>query len=481
MKRIRAFSMMLAAILAVSLAACGGDAPAADTTTGDAPATNTAAPETTALTSGLPEKDFGGFEFRVLHDVKGWGTYSQEALDFESETGDVLTDALFRRNRKVEETYNFVFKEIISTNVQSDLTTSIMAGDDDYDVGMIVYGWAAGTDLLMDFNEVEHIDLSKPWWDQNVVEQLTVGGKLTNALSDLMITHRDGTVAMFFNKKMADEYKLGDLYELVRTGKWTQDKFLEAARLVTADLDANGSFDDTDQFGYCGTLGNTLLYNVMAAGIRLTENDDEGMPVFTMGDERSVDRIAAAVDILRKEKILYCPNFGMNTGTDGDQSIFRVFSENRALFMSHGIGSANRLRSMANDFGVLPAPKFDASQENYYNMSDAGKYLVIPKTAPDTARTGFILEALSFEGHVSVIPSYYETMLKNKLMRDEESIEMLDEYIFPNVVQKGFIRGPVQSMIESITDSAEIASTIASRKESINAEIEKVLESMLGE
>lgn len=481
MKRIRAFSMMLAAILAVSLAACGGDAPAADTTTGDAPAANTAAPETTALTSGLPEADFGGFEFRVLHDVKGWGTYSQEALDFESETGDVLTDALFRRNRKVEEQYNFVFKEIVSTNVQGDLTTSIMAGDDDYDVGMIVYGWAAGTDLLLDFFEVPNVDLSKPWWDQNVVEQLSVGGKLTNALSDLMITHRDGTVAMFFNQKLAADYKLPDLYALVREGKWTQDEFMEAARLVAADLNADGAFDDTDLFGYCGITGNTLLYQIMGAGVKLTETDDDGNPVFTMGDEFSVDRITRGVDILRSEKFLYNPHLGMNTGTDGDQSIFRVFSENRALFMSHGIGSANRLRSMETDFGVLPAPKYDESQENYYNISDAGKYLVIPKTAPNAARTGFILEALSYQGYVSVIPSYYETMLKNKLMRDEESIEMLDEYIFPNVVQKGFFRAPVQSMLESITDSSQIASTIASQKESINAEIKKVLDTILGE
>ena len=181
MKKKRAFSMMLAALLAV-LAACGGEAPAVDTTAGDTTAAESTEPVTTALTANLPEKDFGGFEFRVLHDVKGWGTYSQEALDFESETGDVLTDALYRRNRKVEEEYNFVFKEIISDNVQSDITNSIMAGDDSYDVGMIVYGWAAGTDLLMDFHEIPYIDLTKPWWDQNVVEQLSVGGKLTNAL-----------------------------------------------------------------------------------------------------------------------------------------------------------------------------------------------------------------------------------------------------------------------------------------------------------
>ncbi|MBE6613021.1 MAG: extracellular solute-binding protein [Ruminococcaceae bacterium] len=479
MKNFRAFSMLLAAILAASLTACGADSPAAETD--GVSSDGTTVPETTAIPSGLPEENFDGFEFRVLHDVKGWGTYSQENLDFESETGDVLTDALYRRNRQVEEQNNFVFKEIISDKVKSDLTSSIMAGDDNYDVGMIVYGWAAGTDLLLDFHEIPNVDLSKPWWDQNVVEQLAVGGKLTNALSDLMITHRDGTVAMFFNKKLAEEYKLGDLYDLVRAGAWTQDKFLEAARLVTADLDANGIFKDTDRFGYCGTTGNTLLYNVMASGIRLTETDDAGLPVFTMGDERSVERIAAAVDMLYKEKILFNPHLGMNTGTDGDQSIFRVFSEDRALFMSHGIGSANRLRDMETDFGVLPAPKYDESQETYYNMSDAGKYLVVPKTAPDAARTGFILEALSYEGSVSVIPAYYDTMLKNKLMRDEESIEMLDEYIFPNVVQKGFFREPVQAMLENIKDSGRIASIIASRKDSITKQIEKALDSMLGE
>ena len=50
----------------------------------------------------------------------------------------------------------------------------------------------------------------------------------------------------------------------------------------------------------------------------------------------------------------------------------------------------------------------------------------IPKTASDTDRTGVILEALSAEGYKQVFPTYYEIALKDKYLRDDESVKMLD-------------------------------------------------------
>ena len=72
---------------------------------------------------------------------------------------------------------------------------------------------------------------------------------LTNTLSDFMITHRDGTVAMFFNKKLAENYQLEDLYETVRNGKWTLDKFAECTKNVAVDLDEDRKMTDIDMYG----------------------------------------------------------------------------------------------------------------------------------------------------------------------------------------------------------------------------------------
>lgn len=479
---MKKFITLLLACSMLAAMSCGSaDTPVSDDTTRQSDTSDTTAAETEPAPD-LPESDFGGYEFRVLHDVTGWGTYSEEHLDFESENGDVLDDAIFRRNRSVEEEYGFALIEVIGDYgaTANTLTQSVMAGDDEYDLAMITYGWACGTDLLVDFNTIPYIDLTMPWWNTNAAEQLSVGGVLTNALSDFMITHRDGTVAMFFNKKLAEDYGVNDLYSLVRDGKWTLDKFGEYARLVTGDLNGDGNYTDADLFGYSAINTNSYIYMLFGAGATYTKNDENDLPVVSMNNEAFVDRYMKVVNLLNSDNLLYCPKYVTNKGGDGDQSIFRVFRESRALFMSHGIGSASKLRDMEDDFGVLPAPKYDEAQEDYKNIIDAGKYMVVPNTASDLERTGIILEALSYGGYKTVIPSYYNTMLKNKLMRDEESIEMLDEYIFPNSVLKGFFNSNCSEIIENLAKSPDkIASTIASREESIQLAIDKIVATMV--
>ena len=70
--------------------------------------------------------------------------------------------------------------------------------------------------------------------------------------------------------------------------------------------------------------------------------------------------------------------------------------------------------------------------DDLWEFIEDGQHAVLLSThiTTDLDRIGVILESLSYEGYKSVISAYYDTMLKNKLMRDEDSIEMLDEYIF---------------------------------------------------
>ena len=108
--------------------------------------------------------------------------------------------------------------------------------------------------------------------------------------------------------------------------------------------------------------------------------------------------------------------------------------------------------------------------------------MVIPKTAQDLDRIGVILESLSYEGYKSVISAYYDTMLKNKLMRDDESIEILDKYIFPNTVVKNFFYANVQGAIQDIVKKPEaMASTIASKEASLQKNIDKIYDTFTNE
>ena len=86
------------------------------------------------------------------------------------------------------------------------------------------------------------------------------------------------------------------------------------------------------------------------------------------------------------------------------------------------------LRTMETDFGILPPPKFDENQANYYAAVDAWcmSAVSVPITVEDKEKTGLILETLAYESRYTLLPAYYYINLKTKFARDEESREMID-------------------------------------------------------
>ena len=82
---------------------------------------------------------------------------------------------------------------------------------------------------------------------------------------------------------------------------------------------------------------------------------------------------------------------------------------------------------MKDDFGFIPLPKFDEAQEHYLTTPGAGiNFYTVPVTVKDTECVSAVLEGLAILGHQDIIPTYYDTVLKSKYTRDEESAEMLD-------------------------------------------------------
>jgi len=97
-------------------------------------------------------------------------------------------------------------------------------------------------------------------------------------------------------------------------------------------------------------------------------------------------------------------------------------------------GAEYGLRSMESDFGIIPYPKWDEAQADYTPFT-AGNYhpvLSVPQTNQDLENTSIILEAMAYEGRKTISPAFYESLLKTKTARDNESAEMID-YIFGNL------------------------------------------------
>lgn len=105
-----------------------------------------------------------------------------------------------------------------------------------------------------------------------------------------------------------------------------------------------------------------------------------------------------------------------------------MFSNNRALFRTCALIGVEEQRSAELSFGILPYPKFDEAQEEYNNfVSTLGvPGVCIPSTVTDKERTGAIIDAMASEAVNTIRYAYYDQTLYNRLVRDEESYEMLN-------------------------------------------------------
>ncbi|MBQ2708397.1 MAG: hypothetical protein IJF67_09030, partial [Clostridia bacterium] len=462
MKKFRLISILLALML---LASCGGEGTATgDTTPSDTTANSESGGTDELAAPELPEKDYDGYEFKILNKIEGFGIYNNEHFVVEEENGEVLNDAIYGRNRLVEEQFNVVITEVITKNtVMNDVATAVMAGDDSYDLAVIYSAPTAyATDYLVDFNTLDYVNLDRPWWDQNYQTATSMNGKLTTAVNSMMITHMDSVLAMLYNQRLADEFKVPDLYQIVRDGKWTLAKWAEVSKNVTIDLNGDGVYDDNDQYAFVGLDGIGRLGSGIQLGAMGKDKDD--LPVLNIDDPKLVEKISKLRDFaVTYEREIYDPRKDSNTGGDGDRAVFRMFLNSQTLFYVHGLGAVQQFRDMKDDFGVLPTPKLDEAQESYFISPDLTKCLGIPATASDTERTAIIVEAMAYEGYTYLRPRYYDSMLQSKYLRDEESIEMMDEYIYTNIgfspVSGGNTLGKTLNTAKN--GDGEIASTLA--------------------
>jgi ABC-type glycerol-3-phosphate transport system substrate-binding protein len=249
MKRKLALLLTVLMFISVFTACAATPGDGTETTAETAAVSGTAGAQ---ITEDVPENNYNGASFRVL--VRP-GSYIKEFY-VESDTGDVVDTAVFNRNQTIEERFNieFVFNESSDGNYETDAQKAITAGDDAYELVLpharaaTIYGQE---NLLVNWYELEFVDLEKPWWNRNVVEQFTLYDKLycmTGSLSYLSLGMSFGT---FFNKNIYDDLNIAYPYETVAAGTWTFDKMAETALKSSKDLNGDGvmSMSD-DQFGY---------------------------------------------------------------------------------------------------------------------------------------------------------------------------------------------------------------------------------------
>ena len=142
------------------------------------------------------------------------------------------------------------------------------------------------------------------------------------------------------------------------------------------------------------------------------------------------------------------------------------------------------LRSLDVNFGIVPFPKLDENQDQYYTLAEEySRVFSVPVTA-DAECSSLILEALSAESVSTVTPAFYDVVLDGKAVRDEESKEMLDIIFANKVFDIGFLGNVAnfKTMMLNLEkqDSTNVTSQFASVLSSAEAALEKICENFDG-
>ena len=430
--------------------------------------------------------DLGGRAF-TFADC-GWAghtAYEQRDVLAEEENGDGVNDAVYRRNMIIMDMFNCTIAEQKyneSSALLAGIKKSVDSGDGQFDAAYIRFGPnlnALSTgNYLHDLTRTANIDLTRPWWDQNCIAQTSIAGRLFAVAGDIEILDKGAINAFVFNKQLWVNYQIENLYSLVKEGKWTLDKLLELSKQISEDLDGNGQMDENDRYGLLYYRDSIPAF-LTGTDEYIAKKDENDLPYMSFNSEKLYNSLEAIYDVIYDENVAF---HSMRAFGDAgfEAGGVKMFQDAQVLLMYIRMTEIEPLRGMETDFGILPFPKYDENQKNYMSLVNAvvGSALAIPSTA-DPDISGAVLEAMAYESRYTLLPAYYDVMLKTKISRDSDSEEMLN-IIFGN---KTYDLGGIYAFggieTELMYHTVDLKRTMASFYEKNEAKAERDIEKLI--
>ena len=438
--------LCLALLLVIGLlSACGAenaetpsDAPdVPDSVASDA----TSSEEAFVLFSNLPNKTFDGEEVTFLVEGDYQLSYASVEILPNDASDSGLQEAIKARNDLVEEAFGVTIKEV-RTESGGDLVNRIRngmaAGTSEYDIVMPYMADAARLaqeGILYDLRTLENIHLNQSYYDQGSVRDLSIAGKNYFVTGDVSLLTWDVTHVLEFNKDMVKEYGLENPYDLVESGKWTIDKLREMARQVTEDTDGLPGMSYLDTYGF---LVNRNFVSSMFIGcgqrFSVKNGDDEPeLAVYSAEGTAVFDKIFDLVNDQKASGLIDLDGGGFaSSAVDAGKTVWKAADEatanKRALFHAASLRGILGLGEYDCNFGILPAPKYDEAQDEYFCRVSTlyATCITIPLNVRDVELSSVIADAMMQASTDTVREAYIDVIMKKRKIQDSESEKMLD-------------------------------------------------------
>ncbi len=419
----------LAALTLFSTVSCATNVESPEDTTAAA-GTNIETSEETDAFPDIEKTDYNGETFRMIGFNEPGSWYHAEEISNEQGNTHVLNNTIYEMNTLVEEhlginiEYEHVSTVLTGGEIFDTVRPSIQSGDDIYQLCILhpyySYNSFISQGYAMDFYSLPDLDLDRPYWNREVMEQLSINDHAFIGFGDLC----SYTLDIFYcNKDMFKRANRAVPYDLVRNGKWTIDAFTA----LTSDLyvdNGDGKRDKHDTYGIAALWDANGSTFMQGSDIYVATRTDEGFELSLYGD-----RLTTLYEKLlnwSKNESTYLWSFGNNSNAN----VTVDFLDGTAYMTFAPLGA--QYLEAEFDFGMLPMPKFDEAQEEYAHVN-WGNNLILPTTIQNKELVGKALEMIAYYSRTLVQTTYYDNVLQLRVSEAPDDREMV-ELIYNTVV-----------------------------------------------
>lgn len=430
--------------------------------------------------------NYGGYTYTFLNVQDDFWTGAHQIIDYLETQASISEQAIYERNRKVEEEMNILFKVVKVEDLSKLLPTmkqAVTAGDDIYDTVYLPLNWSGASALEGDYTanlqDIESLHLGNPWWNQTFIQSAKINDALYAIIDYVNLMGYCYSHIPFFNKDIVEEHSLEMPYESVKNGTWTYEemfRYIENTVSLGDETAFKALNTTTATFGLACNNNDALIALWQGCGSNIVERKDNNTICLNTDLNRIIDAFDTMLPVLSQKgnciKALSAEATGLSLFTNG-KSLFYI--------ASLGSGDSGTFRDSDVRYGILPIPMLDESQDEY--VTTVNQYTLtmnVPLTASDMERTGDILCYLEYLSWKNVIPELQRSLCY-KGLGDEDSIQMMNIILDTTVVDIGVAYGWTLPMLDGLCNeilngNQTFVSTFEKQKDMIQAKIDTILQ-----
>lgn len=390
---------------------------------------------------------FGGKRIVILQR-----THWQDEFYSEGEIGQLINDAVYKRNQFVQEYLDvklgWEFSVGREASMQKEkLESAILSGAERYHISANFAAYSVewiGDDLFWDLNALPEIDNylspTKDWWNQSYNKESTVYGKQFFMVGDATTTAINGLEVLAVNERLLREHvglELNELLNKVYDRTWTYETFLTYVESV----DTPGVYGASLQ---CNSASVDGFFSALA--VPIAEKNENGGLTLTYNSQ-DTKSIANALRNLYQNNEYVCSDYARYH----DRSYILEFTKGKALFYAGLLSdAAYEFKNMNFNYAVMPMPIWDENQTEYrITPHDEHSNLGILRNVASLRETTAVMEVMAAESYRSLRPVLCEKTYQNRSLVTLEKERMFN-YIVDNAYYDcGYIysiafNGPLQ-------------------------------------